>query len=85
VLHLWSAFVVIWRSVGTEFSKMSLMLLLEPKDGISAQSRDVAEDESGQSYPLLTSWPAVGYNLKLGLCITINPVLGLHGTDQGLG
>jgi hypothetical protein len=50
VLHLWSAFVVIWGSVGTEFSKTSLMLLLEPKDGISAQSCDVAEDESGQSY-----------------------------------
>jgi hypothetical protein len=26
------------------------MLLLQPKDGISAQSRDVAEDESGQPY-----------------------------------
>jgi hypothetical protein len=49
VLHLWLAFVVIWGSAGTESSKMSLMLLLEPKDGISAQSRDVAEDESGQS------------------------------------
>jgi hypothetical protein len=32
---------------------MSLMLLLKPKDGISTQSRDVAEDESGQSYELM--------------------------------
>jgi hypothetical protein len=30
-------------------------------------------------YPLSTSWPAVGYNSMLGLCDTINPVLGLHG------
>jgi hypothetical protein len=50
VLHLWPGFVVIWGFAGTEFSKMSLMLLLEPKDGISAQSCDVEEDESGQSY-----------------------------------
>ena len=52
MLHLWSAFVVIWGSAGTEFSKMSLMLLLEPKDGISTQSCHVAEDESGQSYEI---------------------------------
>jgi hypothetical protein len=31
------------------------MLLLQLKDGISAQSRDVAEDESGQSYYFTTS------------------------------
>ena len=55
MLHLWSAFVVIWGSVGTELSKMSLMLLLEPKDGISTQSCHVAEDESGQSYMQLKS------------------------------
>ena len=36
--------------MGTEFSKTSSMSLLEPKDGISGQSCDVAEDESGQSY-----------------------------------
>ena len=35
-------------------------------------------------YPLLTGWPAVGYNPTLGLRDTINPVLGLRGADQGL-
>jgi len=29
------------------------MLLLQLKDGISAQSHDVAADESGQSYTLM--------------------------------
>jgi hypothetical protein len=29
------------------------MLLLQLKDGISAKSRDVAADESGQSYSML--------------------------------
>jgi hypothetical protein len=33
----------------TKFSEISAMLLLQLKDGISAQSRDVAADESGQS------------------------------------
>jgi hypothetical protein len=36
-------------------------------------------------YPLLTSWPAVGYNPTLGLQDPINPVLGLRGANQGLG
>ena len=34
------------------------MLLLQLKDGISAQSRDVAEDESSQSYQYLVSKPS---------------------------
>jgi hypothetical protein len=36
------------------------MLLLQPKDGISAQSRDVAEDESGQSYETWALKPGTG-------------------------
>jgi hypothetical protein len=50
VPRLWLAFIVSSGSAGTEFSKTSSMSSVEPKDGISGQSRDVAADESGQSY-----------------------------------
>ena len=35
-------------------------------------------------YPLLTSWPAVGYNPTLGLCDTINPALGFFQSGMEL-